>query len=754
MYHFSKTLDLTLTARRLVMKKTSFLIGLLISGILLLTPTCLFSATRGISVVSKQGQKVRLYSDYYALVVGISDYEWWPKLPNAANDAKEVAQKLKKMGFKVTLKLDLTSREMDTALSELVYKIGNDRNRAVLFYYAGHGETETLADRSKMGYIIPADCPIKDRNPMGFATHAISMRDIESASLRIQARHVLMLFDSCFSGSLFALVRAVPHDVSEKSSLPVRQYITAGREDEVVPDKSMFKRTFLIGLEGDADLTGDGYITGSELGMYLSDKVVNYTHRQQHPQYGKINNPDLDRGDFIFVPVRVQAAVAAEEKRLFEKESARARELETMREKMKKNEELMEQMKRLLEAKLDLQKKEKARVDEKARLEKQISMAREERDKNKQLMEARIKALESERNAAEEKARKELAEQRALRAELKRKAEKVRLDEKTNLEKQTSVAGEEQDENKQLMEAGIKALEAERKAAEEKARKEAAEKMASHAELKDKKDIEQELERLRRERKKNQQSTETRIKDLEAERKVAEAKAQKEAADKKTTEKKIQRLDREMKTASKTVDKPKGKQPGKRQLAYIPKEVKDGKISKIRLRHEPKEIVESGIQEMILKNNFFSKKTNAAGSFRNDFVDNGDGTITDRSTGLMWEKQGSSYRRRCWGATGHVEDLNGERFLGHNDWRVPTLEELLSLMRPKVRQTGQYIDPLFDEEQSVCWSSDRSTDWERENAYYVDFSSGVIEVGYGSAEGARYEITVATSFVKAVRTVK
>ena len=83
-------------------------------------------------------------------------------------------------------------------------------------------------------------------------------------------------------------MRAVPDDITEKSALPVRQYITAGREDEQVPDRSMFKRCFLVGLEGDADLTGDGYITGSELGMYLSDKVVNYTRRRQHPQYGKI----------------------------------------------------------------------------------------------------------------------------------------------------------------------------------------------------------------------------------------------------------------------------------------------------------------------------------------------------------------------------------------------------------------------------------------------------------------------------------
>ena len=169
-----------------------------------------------------------------------------------------------------------------------------------MFFYAGHGETETLTDGAKMGYIVPRDCPVLKRDPQGFAAHAVSMGEIESASLKIRCKHVLMLFDSCFSGALFSLVRAVPDDITEKSLLPVRQYITAGTEEESVPDKSTFKRCLMIGLGGSADLTGDGYITGSELGMYLADKVVNYTHRQQHPQYGKINNPELDRGDFVF----------------------------------------------------------------------------------------------------------------------------------------------------------------------------------------------------------------------------------------------------------------------------------------------------------------------------------------------------------------------------------------------------------------------------------------------------------------------
>jgi uncharacterized caspase-like protein len=249
-----------------------------------------------IQAVSKQGKQIYLYEDYYALVIGVSNYDWWPKLPYANNDARQVAERLKKMGYKVKQVLDPTSRQLKAALNDMVYSMGKSKDRTVLLYYAGHGETETLADNTKMGYLIPKDCPLLKQNPSGFTSHAVSMREIEEISLRIRSKHVLMLFDSCFSGSLFSLVRAVPDDITEKSNLPVRQFITAGGEDEQVPDKSIFKRSFLVGLEGDADLTGDGYITGSELGMYLADKVVNYSHGRQHPQYGKINTSILHRG--------------------------------------------------------------------------------------------------------------------------------------------------------------------------------------------------------------------------------------------------------------------------------------------------------------------------------------------------------------------------------------------------------------------------------------------------------------------------
>jgi hypothetical protein len=220
------------------------------------------ATTRGIHAVSPEGQNLFLYKDYHALVIGVSNYDHWPKLPHADDDAREVADKLKKLGYGVDLILDPGYKDLRDALNRLVYFAGKEENRAILVYYAGHGETELLADSTKMGYIIPRDCPILKKDPMGFAAHAISMRDIEAVSLKIKSKHVIMLFDSCFSGSLFSLTRAPPANITD----------------------------------------GDGYITGSELGIYLSEKVVNYTKGNQHPQYGKINNPDLDRGDFIFVP--------------------------------------------------------------------------------------------------------------------------------------------------------------------------------------------------------------------------------------------------------------------------------------------------------------------------------------------------------------------------------------------------------------------------------------------------------------------
>ena len=70
------------------------------------------------------------------------------------------------------------------------------------------------------------------------------------------------------------------------------------------------------------------------------------------------------------------------------------------------------------------------------------------------------------------------------------------------------------------------------------------------------------------------------------------------------------------------------------------------------------------------------------------YVDNGDGTITDENTGLMWAKKsddGSIHDQDfvyAWGNSFllYVAALNGANFAGHNDWRMPNVKELQSIV--------------------------------------------------------------------------
>jgi hypothetical protein len=83
---------------------------------------------------------------------------------------------------------------------------------------------------------------------------------------------------------------------------------------------------------------------------------------------------------------------------------------------------------------------------------------------------------------------------------------------------------------------------------------------------------------------------------------------------------------------------------------------------------------------------------------KNDFVDNGDGTITDKATGLMWA-QADSGRGLDWQeALAWAQQMNAESYLGHNDWRVPGVKELQSIIdytrSPDTTQSAA-IDPLF-----------------------------------------------------------
>jgi hypothetical protein len=115
------------------------------------------------------------------------------------------------------------------------------------------------------------------------------------------------------------------------------------------------------------------------------------------------------------------------------------------------------------------------------------------------------------------------------------------------------------------------------------------------------------------------------------------------------------------------------------------------------------------------------------------FIDNGDGTITDKKTQLIW-MQNDSYNvfKRFLvfsGAKKFMSKMNEESFAGHNDWRIPSKEEAHSLYYREKEKSIQdkyemnvYIDPLFTE---CCgydtWTSNTRG---RITAYVFSFASG------------------------------
>ncbi len=262
------------------------------------------SDERGIRVVAiadAQGQPVLLYEESHALIVGVSNYSaGWPSLPAVEKDVEEIRGALEAHGFDVEVVSDPSRDELYAAYESFINRHGQGAENRLLFYFAGHGFTERLTYGEDMGYVVPADAPNPHRDSTGFRAKAMDMVQMEVFAKRIQSKHALFLFDSCFSGSIFSLSRAVPTNIGYKTAKPVRQFITSGSADEQVPDRSIFRQQLVSALEGKGDLDGDGFVTGTELGEFLQTRVVNYSRGAQHPQYGKIRSPHLDEGDFVF----------------------------------------------------------------------------------------------------------------------------------------------------------------------------------------------------------------------------------------------------------------------------------------------------------------------------------------------------------------------------------------------------------------------------------------------------------------------
>jgi len=91
----------------------------------------------------------------------------------------------------------------------------------------------------------------------------------------------------------------------------------------------------------------------------------------------------------------------------------------------------------------------------------------------------------------------------------------------------------------------------------------------------------------------------------------------------------------------------------------------------------------------------------------NDFEITAGQTITDRAAGLVWQQAGTEFPVTWSQAAAYIEALNAAHFAGSKVWRLPTIDELMTLLTEFPQGEDYCIEPIFDRTQKSIWSCDR-----------------------------------------------
>ncbi|MHA7836795.1 MAG: caspase family protein, partial [bacterium] len=227
-----------------------------------------------------------------------------PRLETARADAEAVAGVLRdRYGFRVTLIRDATRYDILSALNEMRATLTDQDN--LLVYYAGHGELDKINMR---GQWLPIDA---ERDSSANWISNVAITDILNA---MNARHVMVVSDSCYSGaltrsSLASLDAALSEEKREAwlralASKRSRTALTSGGLAPVLDagggGHSVFARAFLDVLRQNETI-----LEGQKLYQELSARVT-YAARsyqfEQLPQYAPIKFAGHEAGDFFLVP--------------------------------------------------------------------------------------------------------------------------------------------------------------------------------------------------------------------------------------------------------------------------------------------------------------------------------------------------------------------------------------------------------------------------------------------------------------------
>jgi len=267
----------------------------------------LFSVA-GSDTVDLGKYKTIIYGRYHALIVGNVDYQILPDLKTAVKDARAVDAILRdKYGFDTTLLIDVSRFEIMESLNRFEKILTKNDN--LLIYYAGHGIMDT---EHNWGYWQPVDA---DEDS---TSNWIANEDVTRLLSKMKAKHVLLVSDSCYAGTL---LRGVAEHQETPTAPDARvQYIKqmvngrarkvlASGELEPVLDIGSGGHSVFANVLLDVLKSNDRVMEGALLYQAMKARVVRDSKLHgltQVPQYSGNSQAGDGPGDFIFVPKKFQ----------------------------------------------------------------------------------------------------------------------------------------------------------------------------------------------------------------------------------------------------------------------------------------------------------------------------------------------------------------------------------------------------------------------------------------------------------------
>lgn len=158
--------------------------------------------------------------------------------------------------------------------------------------------------------------------------------------------------------------------------------------------------------------------------------------------------------------------------------------------------------------------------------------------------------------------------------------------------------------------------------------------------------------------------------------------------------------------------------PGVTGLPFSGEPVPD--LARVQFRNAPCSLPAEHLAALIRDKGVWDAKVNPNGGLEKYLVDNNDQlTVTDLVSGLMWQRGGSELNS-IRSITAWLGDMNEARFAGHDDWRLPTTLEALSLLDRTKNSFGLFIHPCFNPVQAFIFTADQR---QPGGQWFVDFTN-------------------------------